>query len=145
MQVNYCFFVTKFQKTPKHDMSLFFIIPGFNSTLVWLKVFKRMSRDGKEYQFQFHIGLIKRHRCALWCIRHTKFQFHIGLIKRIHVECDTPEQTRFNSTLVWLKVILPRPWFQLLYMFQFHIGLIKSWFRVLTKHPSRVSIPHWSD
>jgi len=21
MQVNYCFFVTKFQKTPKHDMS----------------------------------------------------------------------------------------------------------------------------
>jgi hypothetical protein len=26
MQVNYCFFVTKFQKTPKHDMSLKFML-----------------------------------------------------------------------------------------------------------------------
>ena len=53
---------------------------GFNSILVWLKV-TGAGFDVDHFRFQFHSGLIKRQVNVPYAVTENKFQFHSGLIK----------------------------------------------------------------
>ncbi len=98
-------------------------IPGFNSTLVWLKGFKPSSKNVKKLCFNSTLVWLK-----------VAFPIHLSL----SILC-------FNSTLVWLKDLKKFMRATLILCFNSTLVWLKARGENLKMSWRAVSIPHWSD